>query len=281
MLSTVLLLTLFFCSFFARPRPVDDDDSDIETGNDAESDFDESNPGFTPRDNDVYAIRNDLLHFLPLELVDIILDTAQYWPCFSVKSTRRLVVAASDYTSNNVAAYYLVTPAIREKRSMHIKMVKFTLKSCDQGWGGDPNNFDTYNASYTWFEAGIVRDNREGVDAYLLELRKRSIDRFNDHAFTQTFGREVENPLQQERRWNLQCNMQVSRIRRRHKITWTRDDIVDDAAETEARARGAGTGRNFVNTLLPGDRVALVVRAQYPGWQNHVFGAKIEVYYSV
>jgi len=280
MLNTLILLTLFFCSLFARTRPVDDDDPETWSGDDEGSDLDESTD-FAPTDNDVYAVRNDFLHFLPLELVDLILETAQYWPCISVKRASRLVVAANDHTSNNVAAYYLVTPPIREKRSMHIKMVKFTLKSCDQGWGGDPNNFDTYNASYTWFEAGIVRDNREGVDTYLLELRKRSIDKFNDHAFNRTFGREVENPLQQERRWKLQYNMQVSRIRRRHSIVWTKEGIADEIAETEASARGAGTGRNFVNTLSSGDRVALVVRAQYPGWQNHVFGAKVVVYYSV
>ncbi|GLB40882.1 hypothetical protein LshimejAT787_0900970 [Lyophyllum shimeji] len=272
---------LLVSSFFGRTRPVGDDDSDLESGDEADSDFDESNADFTPADDDVHAVRDDLLHFLPLELVDIILDTAGYWPCLSARSTRHTIVAADDLTSNNAADYYLVTPAIPEEQCTHVKMVKFTLESCDQGWGGDPNNYDTYNASYTWFEAGIVRDSGEGVDVYLAGLPERSIDTFNDHAFNRTIGREVENSLQQERRWHLQYNIQVSRIRRRHAIIWTRDDIIDDAAETDARRRGAGTGRNFVSTLSPGDRVALVVRAQYPGWQNHVFGAKIKIYYSV
>ncbi|KAF8066568.1 hypothetical protein FPV67DRAFT_1582039 [Lyophyllum atratum] len=277
---------LFFPSLFAPTPDIDSDElsdedtwSASELEDDAQSDV-EASAHFNPTYDDVYAVREDLRQFLPLELADLILESAAYWPCVSVESNRALVVAAGYQTQNNAASYYVVTPAISEQAT-HIKLVKFILESCDQGWGGDSNNLDTYNGSFTWFEAGIVRDSQEGVVSHLLQLGQRPADEFNADAFGRTLGREIENPLEQTRRWDLQCNMQVSSLKRRHEIVWTKDDIMNETTEAEARARGARTGRNFVNSLSPGDRVVLVVRAQYPGWENHVHRAKVEIFYSV
>jgi hypothetical protein len=43
------------------------------------------------------------------------------------------------------------------------RKIVFTIRSHDQGWGGDPQNKGTYKGSYTWFDAGLERfDAAEG-----------------------------------------------------------------------------------------------------------------------
>ncbi|KAF5367279.1 hypothetical protein D9615_010462 [Tricholomella constricta] len=235
---------------------------------------------------DVYTVHDYLRRSVPTELADLILDAAQYWPCVSSERTddaAPFVVHASSGTG--AAAYYLVTPPIPahpRTRPIQIQGVVFTLRSCDQGWGGDDRYIGTYNGSYSWFEAGIVRDSLLGVEDQLSSQGSlRTFHEFDDAAFGRSLGREVENPLEPTRRWNLQFNLQVSRTVKRHEIVWTKDDVFDDGVEAEAMTKGAGTGRGFVSTLRPGDRVALVVKAQYPGWANHVSGASIRIFYSV
>lgn len=37
------------------------------------------------------------------------------------------------------------------------RKIVFTIESRDQGWGGEPEHRETYRGSWTWFEAGIER----------------------------------------------------------------------------------------------------------------------------
>lgn len=38
-----------------------------------------------------------------------------------------------------------------------VRKIVFTIKSKDQGWGGEPGTRHTYKSSWTWFEAGLER----------------------------------------------------------------------------------------------------------------------------
>lgn len=231
-----------------------------------------------PTDEDVFAVRAILVQLVPAELVIVILHAAQYWPCISAKNTKYTAVQADSRTRNNAAAYYLITPIIPTKH-LHFKveMVKFNLKSCDQGWGGDPNNYGTslflvtdslilwrslgtYNGSFTWFEAGIMRSVPD--DSVPPIMLNQHVEDFDADAFSDSFAKEVVNPFEQGRRWELQYNMQVSSTVREHEVVWMRSDIVDDAAQASARAKGARTGRGFISALAPGDRIVLMARAQ-------------------
>jgi hypothetical protein len=45
------------------------------------------------------------------------------------------------------------TPLLKQP----VRKVVFTIKSKDQGWGGQREHRGTYDGSWTWFEAGLER----------------------------------------------------------------------------------------------------------------------------
>lgn len=104
------------------------------------------------RDGDVRVVRQLLLHHLPLELADIILDLAMYWPRVVSHNTQMRVARASHQPRDDASFVYLVTPPIPPFSQMNdtddtgmyggdrpakVHMVQFSLTSHDQGWGGD------------------------------------------------------------------------------------------------------------------------------------------------
>ncbi|KAG5646430.1 hypothetical protein DXG03_003480 [Asterophora parasitica] len=274
--------------FLGRATNSDDSGSDPPTAEEdwVDPQFPNSTTGLVGGppvvDLDVFAVRNYLSYFVPIEVADIILNFALYWPCsVSIKMPKKnqIFCTPASVSENNAAAYYMVTPAIPPGYAP-IQAVRFTIRSGDQGWGGD-NFRGTYQGSYTWFEAAIIRDDREQVPQFLFQLEQQPVHAFNDDAFSRELAREIRNPLEESERWKLQYNLQVSFPPKVHQVVWMKDDVINDEIEAVARAKGAGTGRGFVSTLRPGDRVALVVRSQYPGWSNIVYGAKIEIFQAV
>jgi hypothetical protein len=44
-----------------------------------------------------------------------------------------------------------------------VRKVVFTIRSKDQGWGGDPGSRHTYDGAWSWFEAGLERFDAEQI----------------------------------------------------------------------------------------------------------------------
>jgi len=218
---------------------------------------------------------------VPLELANAILDAATYWPRVTTVHNELLAVSASFVVKKSAAAYYLITspvPRVSRDSAMlptKVRMVKFTLKSCDQGWGGQSKYRGTYNKSGTWLEASILR-NLESVESLLgLKTVKAA------HLDQQCQNVEIQNPIDGTRRWHLQSNLHASSEVKRHEVVWTDMDVFDEQAEIDATAQGRGTGRGFVSTISPGDRVGVIARTLNPLWHNHVFSAQVDIFYSI
>ena len=93
-----------------------------------------------PSVDDVFTVRQDLARFVPLELADMILENAMYWPKVSASRTEpRIVAAGYGSSNNNAAVYYVVTPPIPYVQGgwIRVRKVRFSLESHDQGWGGN------------------------------------------------------------------------------------------------------------------------------------------------
>ncbi|KAF4565397.1 hypothetical protein EYR36_001968 [Pleurotus pulmonarius] len=204
----------------------------------------------SPLPEDVVKVRKLLLTVFPRELLDRILDLAQYWPRTIFSNIQRVNVSANSsacaehtvltaqFTPNIPSSDWLNTPKA--------KLVKFTTQSQDQG---------SYKGCWSWFEASILRPDKDT-------------------------GVYSEISVNGSQRFHVQNNVHVSRNYDTHEIEWAEDDGGDDDRGGHGgTGRGAGVG--FVRALRPGDKIALIALAQYSGWANNVTFAQIEVYYSV
>ena len=130
---------------------------------------------FEPDICDVVVVKQMLVSTgqIPIEIVDEIIDFAQYWP--HVSATSEAVVARGSTPKQDV--FVLRTPPLRAAaaessrsherlssplptfRAKHpVREIVWTLKSHDQGWSGEPpDTHGTYRCSHTWFDACIDR----------------------------------------------------------------------------------------------------------------------------
>ncbi|TFK63503.1 hypothetical protein BDN72DRAFT_775817 [Pluteus cervinus] len=146
----------------------------------------------------------------------------------------------------------LVTASIPAKP----ERVVFRLESCDQGWA-DENPIDgPYAGSYTWIEAFIYRPDEDATDAPAPQGDWEAGFRLMKYP-------EV---------WVIQRNKRADSQYRSYEIVWTKDtDFGWDPMV------GRGSGRGFVQTLRPGDRIGILACAQYAGWVNYIKCAEVEV----
>ncbi|KAG7090462.1 hypothetical protein E1B28_009578 [Marasmius oreades] len=235
---------------------------------------------FSPSENDVVQVRFVLLNFLPRELVDIIIDEAEYWcrACIGERN-EKLKILACPYNQHDARLCYLLTQPIpgndnlEERRPRKVRKVVFNTKSHDQGWGGPPTEeleeYGPYHGSFTWFEAGIVRfidESAEPVGIHTLIADPQVLENF------------MVGPS--PRRWFVYCNRTADYNTARHATIWSLCD--EDRTNDENVARGRmGKGREFLSHLEPGDRIALLGRAMFPQWTNHIVGASIDIVYSL
>jgi hypothetical protein len=103
-----------------------------------------------PRERDVLAVRALLLHHLPLELAEIILDLLNLDVLTKDRHSLETHTPSISLMSHNDANFvYLVTPpnpssqytegADSGNRPSKVQLVRFSLSSRNQGWGGEPN----------------------------------------------------------------------------------------------------------------------------------------------
>ncbi|KAF9029688.1 hypothetical protein BDZ89DRAFT_1065162 [Hymenopellis radicata] len=220
---------------------------------------------------------------IPAELIEIILDMAQYWP--SVRSERFLDVAVksarregSPYPTAEWC--YLVSPR---------------TESCDQGWAVSLSivvRRCTYNGSWTWFEATIIRSDDDstpwwvsGVERSLpVDLYREGLDRSAAERDA-ALSCEVRLPDLDRSRWHVTSNLTAVKTYKENVVHWTAEDpkdIDNDIPPGHRHARGIyGRDADFVNLMQSGDRVALLVMTKFPMWTNNIRQASITVHYSI
>lgn len=327
-----------------------DDNGPSKNNNDANSENEQHNnmPGsfepslprepHNPTPQDVHVARSLLRRFLPTELVLQILTHASYHPTIIASNDTPLILSAippgpprdtpltrgrfrvpqrHQHRPNHGARLYILTSAIpyenkAEDENLRVKRVKISIRSHDQGWGGEPGTQGTYTGSWTWFEASILRptsppaqhgageassshDHAQGQqqqqqrleadDAIFEEVmdRRGSPEDFLDDMRTRFALQPVKRSENEDGIvWLVQRNLCANSAEREHNIVWPVSASDDpDATAEELEERGAGDGRGFVESLKGGDRVALWARAMFPGWENHVASAKVEIEYDV
>lgn len=122
-----------------------------------------------------------------------------------------------------------------------------------------------------------------------------------------------------ENAWLIQRNLRASSTIQRHTVIWSDEDGIgydcqehtslddidpsnipsslstsllrssSERVESEGVTNpkipdryGCGNGLEFINSLQPGDRIAVIARAKYPGWCNRILGdMSVDIKYNV
>ncbi|KAG7441458.1 uncharacterized protein BT62DRAFT_478816 [Guyanagaster necrorhizus] len=233
-----------------------------------------------PSDDEVISVKRTLNNYLPVEIIDDILDFAQYWSC--IRERRRIQVRAAAVPTGETFPKadwcYIVSPPVPQDAK--VRSVKFVIESCDQGYGGEPEHRGTYEGSWTWFEAAIIC----GEPWWLSEVLRMPVDlyreglEFPEDVRSAARAAEVRSREEEGSRWHVGVNVTAQGFYKEHTIIWPRTN-----EKTKQRTmRGlVGLSHEFVRLLEPGDRVALMAMAMFPAWINKVKGASIDVFYTL
>ncbi|KAF2670342.1 hypothetical protein BT63DRAFT_235582 [Microthyrium microscopicum] len=278
-----------------------------------------SNEAPEPEPFDASAITRDqvqearavLTNRLPLELVDIVLDYAEYWIRQNyIRREHVQVQAQFTHDPPQGAVLYLTTGALgrgeyfEELALVKPRRVVLRIEAHDQGWCDDTGIHGTFSGSFTWFEARIYRD--EGGTAPLEEILPNGISNtetirgpWGGHAMTNVtraatpmdhrIDPDDYNEALESQGWQTVKNGESSewlvarnRVARRQSgpmtVTWDPDN---EGEEIAWPLDGCGVGGGFVRSLQRGDRIGIWARSKYGGWMNNVVSVEVDVYHSI
>lgn len=185
-----------------------------------------------------------------------------------------------------------------------VRKVVFSIRSRDQGWGGERENRHTFGGSWTWFDAGLERfDADQECDpmcTYDVRYKSSSSNAsplpvcalrplypsIVPKAASEK-GHKFAHTLHRDAKWEIQRNKTADKNWQDHVVTWSyTDDIEPDSEEARkldeelGRGRETGDGR-FVRDLKMGDVVTVWGKARFGGWANRVEKVKIEVFWTL
>ena len=135
----------------------------------------------------------------------------------------------------------LVTDPVSGRAIKKLRKVVYFFRGQDQGWSSYPQHHGTYENSWTWFEAGLARF--EDRNAQGEELRRQ---------------KDLRAEKERDR-----CELH----RNRHAGPNPENYVIE-----------LGTEHELLKRVEEGDRFALRARAAFPGWENRVHKARIEIY---
>jgi hypothetical protein len=271
---------------------------------------------------------------LPPEILDIIIDHAEYWPCtetsIEFSSANRPRINGGGHGSSSENTLLIRSPPIGftqadvqdreawrnappsespssepispEHFKTHlraiptlerpVRKVVFKLRSRDQAWGGSREHQQTYQGSWTWFEAGLERfetPNGEDEPEITRPFDTASLRPVypTGEAVTKPNGqREIKYPLNPDEMHTIQRNRTAGRQMVDYEVVWRwTDDISPESLEAErleemGRGKASGSGE-FVRNLRLGDVVSIWGKARFLGWANNVERASVQVYWAL
>ncbi|KAG0635854.1 hypothetical protein HOY80DRAFT_892343 [Tuber brumale] len=258
---------------------------------------------------------------LPLEVVDAILDFAEYWPVVSMiaRYTSEKIAQSTYENSYSGSLLYLRTQPLpgefkpepttgdgvgggptagcfigryQARGQYPVRKVVFKTVSRDQGWSSNEGQ-DTYKGSWSWFDVHAERP--KSIEAISPADFEPLVD-----AVVVTKTSDCNNSP-----WKRVSATKMSEVNDNRNLAsgsketnnwdlqrnvhagqdWKTHFVVwkHDGPDSGPvdENTGAGAGADLVRCLKPGDRINLVARAQFPGWRNCVLSAEIHVFYAV
>ncbi|KAF8649335.1 hypothetical protein AX16_005870 [Volvariella volvacea WC 439] len=166
-------------------------------------------------------------------------------------SSKNVQLSAPNSSDEDAMLVYLVSDPIPD--GVEVGSVKFTIRSHDQGWGGDRGLSAPYEGSWTWFSAVAISESE---------------------------AKSIRNPAKVRdlctRAVLVQRNKRADSTKLTHVVSWKRGKTQLHNVDED----GKGDGHGFVESLEPRNKIALIAFARHSGWTNYVHEASIEIEYS-
>ncbi|KAL4774071.1 hypothetical protein BDW60DRAFT_14967 [Aspergillus nidulans var. acristatus] len=266
---------------------------------DGETEYQQLENQFYPSISDALRVRHLLLwkvqpEGLPAEVVDMIVDAAEYWPSTKVKldKARRIekdvdqAVLCTSPLCYDEKSLDTPQPKLLPHRTVHpCRKIVFSILSHDQGGYTErhlagPNHPSPYEHTCTWFDAEVIHQAHKPSQKSAINEKMNPTDMRPQH-----FG--PNEPLLLPRNNALQRNRTRIYEAKRHNIIWHYlDDVAADSQEAEDIAREMGRGRDTlggkqVREMEIGDAILIWARARFPGWRNYVDDVSVQVFWAV
>lgn len=261
--------------------------------NDEQTDDQGAEDQFYPDIFHVLKVRHILLwkiksDGLPAEVVDMIIDAAEYWPSSEFTLQQRITiqkdvdqaVLSTSPLCFDEKTLDAASPQLLPHRTIHpCRKIVFSILSHDQG-GYPDGSPDSYHGSFTWFDAEVIHKAHEPSQRQGIHQRMNPTDMSPKH-YAPT------DPLLLPRENALQRNRARKRSAKRHTIVWHHlDNIAADSPEAADVDRDSGRGRDTldgkqVREMELGDSIVVWARARFPGWRNYVDGLAVRVFWAV
>ena len=208
---------------------------------------------FSPEVGDIVAVQESLrslpLHgsrTLPMELVLYILSLAEYHPRLSCR--RYVPPPVFKELSDNVQGLYLHTAPLPSLPTSDatIKARWITIQTTYPTWR---LRHDRRRRVYWWYELTIIRPLTSAASGTILPPIAHETH-------------EDARPWLRKQGWDILEQVWKVCDNRAGDIPHLRVDWVADFTKLNDESQGIGNGEGFLDTLLPGDRVALWARSQ-------------------
>ncbi|GKT42540.1 uncharacterized protein ColSpa_02721 [Colletotrichum spaethianum] len=187
-----------------------------------------------------------------------------------------------------------------------VRKIVFKIRSKDQGWGGGVGDRGSYRGSWSWFEAGLEKFDKDRkcdgscktsapAQNFETEASEDTESNFCTCGLQSIYPPVEETPhghlayhhnMHPLENLKIQTNKTAHREFMDHEVVWSwTDDIHPDSPEADrlvemGRGRGTGTGK-FVRSLKLGDVVTVWGKARFGGWANYIESVKVEIYWAV
>ncbi|KAG0157375.1 hypothetical protein PDIDSM_4560 [Penicillium digitatum] len=228
---------------------------------------------------------------LPEELIDMIIDAAEYWPSIEQKmQDQRVIQKDCDQVLlktvplcyDRSSLEHEPSPTPLPHRGTHpCRKIVFNISSHDQG--GRRRRENMYDFSWTWFDVEVIHG-AHTMNMYVNGMEQEILD--NERGQVRKHYTEAD-ALLRPRDNRLQVNGAHVSDMQHNKIVWDhRDDVQADSPGAFEIEKTLGRGRltpdgRVVRELEVGDSIAIWARARFPGWSNHVHQASVRIYWAV
>ncbi|KAJ3817270.1 hypothetical protein F5880DRAFT_1511928 [Lentinula raphanica] len=203
---------------------------------------------------DIQDVRELLRCLLPLELIENILEEAEYWPRIHAERTRDIFVDSRQIYNHQLGYQstwcYLLSPPlppVRRSDSVRPKArrVEIQIKAFHEGWR-PPSCFEAiivkphHKRDLTWVSEAL----KEPVNLLLLDHPSPGHSLFS---FT---------------RWHIAANAVGIDAPQYHSVVWTREAEESNCTNADDSLVREGLGHELVRLLEPGDRIAILVSSE-------------------